>query len=176
MEGQDWCSFDLSHCRNVSIPTKLKQHHLIWNRGLVASILRFQAFYSIDGAGPTADSTFATSKEAIYSILEISVYLVACSLPSYRAFYLRIRHNKTRTGSSRQYGTGQSWRRKNTGLTSGDDDGQIPLSHYGNFATSNFQKLDNESDKVESIVEPKAFDGSRKGIQVRSEYEVTVTH
>lgn len=144
---------------------------------MIASILRFAAFYSVNGVGPTADSTWETSKEAIYSILEISVYLVTCSLPAYRAFYLRVRRSRTAIGgSSRGYGTGQSWRRKNTAVSSSDDDGQIPLSRpYGNFATSNFQKLDNESDKTDNVVPVKTYDGSRNGIQVRSEYEVEVS-
>ena len=149
-------------------------------RGLIASILRFYVYVITDGQGPTADATWTTRPEAIYSILEVAVYIAAACFPSYRAFYLSVKNKSRRnnTKASQNYFSSkgsfplsQRSKRKEVSL---DEDGESPLAPgQGVYSNSKFERLDDASERSADSADGKIYGGGKGGIQVRSEYQVT---
>ena len=123
---------------------------------------------SIDNLSPTADATWEAIKEGIVAVAEVTVYLVASCLPSYRSFYLTVRKTK-KTQAGYTYG----WSRGGRRGTGHDQEDTIGLKSYSsNTRGSNFVRLENQSDAL--MAEQMEKNPSR--IMVKRDFNVTHHH
>lgn len=62
--------------------------------GTITSVLRFLAFLRYAGPSADPDPTWSSVQLVIYSISEVTVYIIASCLPTYRSLYLSIRRQQ----------------------------------------------------------------------------------